>query len=53
MPNRIHSTTRRTILTGGGADLVQRLISEYATINVESLDEGAVRGVARLFQPPQ
>ena len=42
---------RRVILTGGGAEVVRRLIPEYAGAAVQVLEEGALRGVARLFQP--
>jgi sugar (pentulose or hexulose) kinase len=40
---------RRVFLTGGGADVVERLIPEYASATVHSLDDGSLRGVARLF----
>lgn len=39
----------RLILTGGGADVVRRLVPEYLAGNVETLEEGSLRGVARLF----
>lgn len=39
----------RIFLTGGGAELVRRLIPEYATANVQVLEEGSLCGVARLF----
>jgi xylulokinase len=41
---------RRVFLTGGGAELIHRLIPEYASAAVEMLDEGSLRGVAALFQ---
>jgi sugar (pentulose or hexulose) kinase len=41
---------RRIFLTGGGADIVRRLIPDYAGDNVHLLDEGSLCGVARLFQ---
>jgi xylulokinase len=41
----------RIFLTGGGADVVQRLIPEYHKGAVYPLEEGSLRGVARLFQP--
>jgi xylulokinase len=41
---------RRVILTGGGAEVVNRLIPEYRTGAVEFLEEGSLRGVARLFR---
>jgi xylulokinase len=40
---------QRIFLTGGGAEVVNRLIPEYATATTHMLQEGAVRGVARLF----
>jgi sugar (pentulose or hexulose) kinase len=39
----------RVILTGGGTDVVRQLIPEYASARVEYLEEGSLRGVARLF----
>lgn len=43
---------RRLILTGGGADLVRLLnLPEYRNVPVEFLDDGSLRGVARLFRP--
>jgi xylulokinase len=41
----------RVFLTGGAAGLVRRLIPAYATVSVELLEEGSLRGVARLFAP--
>lgn len=41
---------KRIFLTGGGADVVRRLLPEYASAAVQSLEEGSLRGVARLFQ---
>jgi xylulokinase len=43
-------TWKRVILTGGGADVVHSLLPEYHGANVEMLREGALRGVARLFE---
>ena len=43
------SDFRRVILTGGGAEVVRGLIPEYSIVPVESLHEGSLRGVARLF----
>lgn len=40
---------RRIILSGGGADLVRKLLPEYAHLPIEALGEGSLRGVARLF----
>lgn len=39
----------RIFLTGGGAQVVRQLIPEYQSANVQPLEEGALRGVARLF----
>jgi xylulokinase len=41
---------RRIFLTGGGADVVRQLIPEYAETAVHELEEGSLRGVARLFR---
>ncbi len=41
---------QRIFLTGGGGDLVRRLLPEYQQANVHMLEEGSLRGVARLFQ---
>ncbi len=40
----------RVFLTGGGAEVVQRLIPEYAGENVHLFQEGSLHGIARLFQ---
>lgn len=40
---------QRIFLTGGGADVVQRLLPEYSGSNVYHFEEGSLRGVARLF----
>jgi sugar (pentulose or hexulose) kinase len=40
---------RRVVVSGGGADLVRQLIPEYRTAPVEEIDEGSLRGVAKLF----
>lgn len=40
---------RRIFLTGGGLEVVRRLIPEYAGAAVQTLEEGSLRGVARLF----
>jgi xylulokinase len=41
---------RRVFLTGGGAEVVQRLIPEYGEWQVVRLEEGSLRGVAALFR---
>lgn len=43
---------RRIFLTGRGAELIHKLIPEYQSANVHMLEEGSLRGVARLFQSP-
>jgi sugar (pentulose or hexulose) kinase len=43
------SSFRAIFLSGGGAELVRRLLPEYKASNVCQLDEGSLRGVARLF----
>lgn len=40
----------RIILTGGGAEIMQQLLPEYQHAPIVSIDEGAMRGVACLFQ---
>jgi xylulokinase len=40
---------RRIFLAGAGAERVRQLLPEYATATIETLTEGALRGVARLF----
>jgi sugar (pentulose or hexulose) kinase len=39
----------RIFLTGGGAEVVQKLLPEYTGATVQMLEEGSLRGVARLF----
>jgi xylulokinase len=40
---------RRVFLTGGGAEVVRRLIPAYADATVHPLEEGSLCGVARLW----
>jgi sugar (pentulose or hexulose) kinase len=40
---------RRIFLTGGGAEVVHKLIPGYAGAAVQILDEASLRGIARLF----
>ena len=40
---------RRIVLTGGGTEIVRRLLPEYGAAAVETLEDGALRGVAKLF----
>lgn len=39
----------RFFLTGGGAEVVRKLLPEYAATPVSMVEEGSLRGVARLF----
>jgi xylulokinase len=41
---------RRVFLTGGGADVVRKLIPAYSEADVEHLEEGSLCGVARLWK---
>jgi xylulokinase len=41
---------RRIFLTGGGADVLRQLLPEYHSERVQPLEDGALRGVARLFE---
>jgi xylulokinase len=41
---------QRIFLSGGGAEVVHMLLPEYAGAAVHMLEEGSLRGVARLFQ---
>lgn len=40
---------RRIFLTGGGAEIIRRLFPEYHQAQVTLLEEGSLRGVAKLF----
>ena len=40
---------QKVFLTGGGAEIVRRLIPAYQGATVHMLEEGSLRGVARLF----
>jgi xylulokinase len=40
---------RRVFVTGGGVDVVRRLLPQYASAAVQVLEEGSLRGIARLF----
>lgn len=40
---------QRVFLTGAGADFVRMLIPDYQTGTIEMLEEGSLRGVAKLF----
>jgi xylulokinase len=40
----------RIFLTGGAAELMPKLLPEYAEANVVHVEEGSLRGVARLFE---
>jgi sugar (pentulose or hexulose) kinase len=41
---------RRIFISGGGADLVRRLLPEYQTAAVHEIEEASLRGVAKLFE---
>jgi sugar (pentulose or hexulose) kinase len=41
---------RRVFLTGGGAEVVRKLIPDYPGAIIEMLEEGSLRGVAQLFK---
>jgi sugar (pentulose or hexulose) kinase len=45
----LEQPVRRVFLSGGGADVVRRLLPEYREHDVTTLDEASLRGVARLF----
>lgn len=45
----IGRSIQRVFLTGGGAEVVRRLLPEYSQREVCHLEEGSLRGVARLF----
>lgn len=49
---RADSQSGRVFLTGGGADTIRRLLPEYGRIELTEIEEGSLRGVARLFDPP-
>lgn len=44
------SVFQRVFLTGGGADVVRRLLPEYARQDIVQIEEASLRGVARLFE---
>jgi xylulokinase len=44
------SEFKRIFLTGGGAQVVRRLLPEYSSADVHILEEGSLRGVARLWR---
>jgi hypothetical protein len=39
----------RVFLTGGGAEIIHRLIPDYAGQNVQLFEEGSLHGIAKLF----
>ena len=43
------NTFRRIFLSGGGADLLRRLLPDYQAADVNEIDEASLRGVAKLF----
>ena len=50
--DRVPADLDRVVLTGGAADAVRHVLPEYAAARIEGLEEGSLRGVARLFDPP-
>jgi xylulokinase len=46
----ISGSFRNVYLTGGGEEVVHRLLPEYAQATVHMVEDGSLRGVARLFQ---
>jgi xylulokinase len=49
--DREHEHWSRIVLTGGGAEVMAKLLPEYAHTKVRRMEEGSLRGVARLFDP--
>ena len=46
----VGSRFRRIVLTGARADVMKRLLPEYASATVDEMEEGSLRGVAHLFR---
>ncbi len=46
---RERGSAGRVFLTGGGAEVVRHLLPEYGSASVHEIEEGSLRGVARLF----
>jgi gluconokinase len=47
----VHRPWQRIILTGGGAEIVRLLkLPQYEGVPIEFLEDGSLRGVARLFE---
>lgn len=44
-----HDAIQRIFLTGGGSDLLPILLPEFSSEKVQVIEEGALRGTARLF----
>ena len=47
--DRTPADVERVFLTGGAADAVRHILPEYARAEIHSLDNGSLRGIARLF----
>jgi sugar (pentulose or hexulose) kinase len=45
------ASVERIFLTGGGAETVRHVLPEYESADVRHIEEGSLRGVARLFDP--
>jgi xylulokinase len=45
----VGASFRRIFLAGAGAERVPRILPDYETATIETLSDGALRGVARLF----
>lgn len=46
------AAVKRVVLTGGGAESVRAVLPGYPDAKLEVFDEATLRGVARLFDPP-
>ena len=44
--------TGKTFLTGGGSEVIRRIIPEYQTQEIHDFEEGSLMGVAKLFRLP-
>ncbi|MBX9581313.1 MAG: FGGY-family carbohydrate kinase [Gemmataceae bacterium] len=45
------TTIRRVVLTGGGAEVVRKVLPEYQNADIHLIDGASLRGVARLWDP--
>jgi sugar (pentulose or hexulose) kinase len=46
------TTIKRVVLTGGGAEVVKKVLPEYRDADIPVIDEASLRGVARLWDAP-